>query len=209
MRAVADLRALPQSEPDTAVSEILGGSDAIAELRRAVLRAAPAPFNVVVEGESGSGKELVARALHRLGPRRNRPLCALNCAALSDTLLESELFGHVKGAFTGALQSRIGRFELAHGGTIFLDEVGELPPDIQVKLLRALQEQEFEPVGSNRTVRVDARVAAAGAESGEEHCGDDPCGAAVHGGQGNPESIQSSCSWSHVCMLWGGAGDGM
>jgi len=116
---------------------------------------------VLVVGETGTGKELVARALHARSPRRARPLVKVNCGAISAGLVESELFGHSKGAFTGALQQRIGRFQLADGGSLFLDEVGELPLDTQVKLLRALQEQEFEPVGSNQTVRVDVRVIAA------------------------------------------------
>ncbi len=141
--------------------EIVGSSPALLATLRRVEQVAPTDTSVLVLGETGTGKELIARAIHNRSTRRDRPLVKVNCSAISAGLVESELFGHVKGAFTGALERRVGRFELADGGTIFLDEIGELPLETQVKLLRVLQEQEFEPVGSSRSVRVDVRVIAA------------------------------------------------
>jgi len=141
--------------------EMVGNSPALLTVLRRVEQVAATDSTVLVSGETGTGKELIARAIHSRSSRTARALVKVNCAAISAGLVESELFGHVKGAFTGAIERRVGRFELADGGTIFLDEVGELPLDTQVKLLRVLQEQEFEPVGSNRTVRVDVRVIAA------------------------------------------------
>ena len=138
--------------------EIVGSSPALLALLRQVNQVAPTDSSVLIYGETGTGKELIARAIHDRSNRKDRPLVKVNCSAISAGLVESELFGHVKGAFTGAFERRIGRFELADGGTIFLDEVGELPLDTQVKLLRVLQEREFEPVGSNRSVRVDVRI---------------------------------------------------
>jgi formate hydrogenlyase transcriptional activator len=141
--------------------EMVGSSPALLDVLRRVESVAPTDLSVLVYGETGTGKELIARAIHDRSARRDRPLVKVNCSAIPTGLVESELFGHVKGAFTGALERRIGRFELANHGTLFLDEVGELPPEVQVKLLRVLQEQEFEPVGSSRTLRVDVRVIAA------------------------------------------------
>ena len=138
--------------------EIVGDSPPLLALLRRVDQVAPTDSTVLIYGETGTGKELIARAIHNRSNRKDRPLVKVNCSAISAGLVESELFGHVKGAFTGAFERRIGRFELANGGTIFLDEVGELPLDTQVKLLRVLQEREFEPVGSNRSVRVDVRI---------------------------------------------------
>jgi formate hydrogenlyase transcriptional activator len=131
--------------------EILGNSPELLKLLDRVESAAPTDANILIIGETGSGKELIARAIHRRSVRKNGPLVTVNCGAIPSGLVESELFGHVKGAFTSASERRIGRFELANNGTLFLDEVGELPLETQVKLLRVLQEQEFEPVGSNRT----------------------------------------------------------
>jgi len=141
--------------------ELVGSSPALLAILRQVEQVAPTDTSVLILGETGTGKELIARALHNRSTRRDRPLVKVNCAAISAGLVESELFGHVKGAFTGALDRRVGRFELADGGTIFLDEIGELPLETQVKLLRVLQEQEFEPVGSSKSVRVNVRVIAA------------------------------------------------
>src|SRR5438309_6969234 len=138
--------------------ELVGSSSTLLAALRKVDRVAATNTSVLILGETGTGKELIARALHNRGARRDRPLVKVNCSAISAGLVESELFGHVKGAFTGAVERRVGRFELADGGTIFLDEVGELPLETQVKLLRVLQEQEFEPVGSSRSIRVDVRV---------------------------------------------------
>jgi PAS domain S-box-containing protein len=141
--------------------EIVGRSPVLLEALQRVEAVAPTDSTVLIMGESGCGKELIARAIHSRSRRNHRPLVKLNCGAIPTGLVESELFGHVRGAFTGALEKRVGRFELADGGTLFLDEVGELPLDVQVKLLRVLQEREFEPLGSSRTVRVNVRIVAA------------------------------------------------
>jgi formate hydrogenlyase transcriptional activator len=141
--------------------EIVGNDARLRETLKMVGQIAAADSTVLILGETGTGKELIARAIHDRSPRRARPLVKVNCGAISAGLVESELFGHVRGAFTGALQNRDGRFKLADGGTIFLDEVGELPMETQVKLLRVLQEQEFDPIGSSKTIKVDVRVVAA------------------------------------------------
>ena len=140
---------------------IVGNSPAVAKLIQQIAMVAPTGANVLISGESGTGKELIARAIHAGSGRSDRPLIRVNCAAIPRDLFESEFFGHVKGAFTGAMQDRPGRFELAHGGTLFLDEVGEIPLELQSKLLRVLQDQQFERVGDNRTREVDVRVIAA------------------------------------------------
>src|SRR5213594_2357766 len=140
---------------------IIGESPAVQEVLVKLEQMAPANATVLIEGESGTGKELVARAIHDLSPRRGKPFIAVNCAAIPDTLLESELFGHEKGAFTGAAERRLGRFELADGGTIFLDEVGEMAPVTQVKLLRVLEDRTFFRVGGTHPIKVDVRVIAA------------------------------------------------
>jgi DNA-binding NtrC family response regulator len=150
----------PDRRADT-MPEILGRSPAMADLRHTIARAAPTAFPVLIEGESGTGKELVARALHRLSPRRSRGLAPVNCAAFGDDLLEAELFGHARGAFTGAVGARVGLFEEVHGGTLFLDEVGELSARAQAKILRALQEREIRRVGENAPRPVDVRLVAA------------------------------------------------
>ena len=143
------------------IEGIIGESGAMLEVLSIVRRVAPSEATVLIRGESGTGKELIAKAIHFGSPRARGPLVKVNCAALPEALLESELFGHEKGAFTGALTSRQGRFELANGGTIFLDEIGDLPLHLQAKLLRVLQEREFEKVGSSRPIRVNVRIMAA------------------------------------------------
>jgi formate hydrogenlyase transcriptional activator len=140
---------------------IIGNSRALRSVLQQVDLVAPTGSTVLIQGETGTGKELIARAIHELSPRRNAPFVTLNCAAVPATLLESELFGHERGAFTGATMQRIGRFEMANGGTLFLDEIGDMALDLQVKLLRVLQEQEFERLGGTRTTRVNVRVVAA------------------------------------------------
>src|SRR3954470_1326783 len=140
---------------------VVGSCPAMQEVYKAIGRVADQTFRVLITGESGTGKELVARAIYQHGPRARAPFLAINCAAIPEQLLESELFGHEKGAFTGADRRRIGKFEQCHGGTLFLDEVGDMPPALQAKLLRLLQEQAFERVGGNETIRTDVRLIAA------------------------------------------------
>jgi formate hydrogenlyase transcriptional activator len=166
---VQDLRDRERSEsieePDVELTEdfaeIVGDSAALKRVQRQVELVAPTDATVLILGETGTGKELIARAIHRMSPRRHLPFITLNCAAIPTGLLESELFGYERGAFTGALQQKIGRFEMAHRGTLFLDEVGDIPLDIQPKLLRALQEKSFERLGGTKTIPIDVRLIAA------------------------------------------------
>jgi two-component system NtrC family response regulator len=159
-RPARSLRALREGATDR-LCELVGRSEPMQRLFRVIERAAESDATVLITGESGTGKELIARAIHQLGRRREGPFLAVNCAALSEQLLESELFGHERGAFTGAHKTKIGRLEQAHGGTMFLDEVAEMSPAVQTKLLRALAERSFERVGGLETIRVDLRVIAA------------------------------------------------
>ncbi len=140
---------------------LIGESKAFLRVRSFIEKVAPSTSTVLIEGESGTGKEVAAHAIHAAGPRAHRPFIKLSCASLPESLLEAELFGYEKGAFTGASQRRAGRFEIAHGGTLFLDEITEIPPSVQVKLLRVLQEGEFERLGSNATIKTDVRIIAA------------------------------------------------
>jgi two-component system, NtrC family, response regulator HydG len=165
-RDVTKLRARTEAlEQDAGLGkgfeDIVGRSEAMAKTLAAVRKVAATDTTVLVTGESGTGKELVARAIHELSGRKNGPFITVHCAALAETLLESELFGHEKGSFTGAIKKKLGRFELADGGTIFLDEIGEISQSIQTKLLRVLQEREFQRVGGEETLKVDVRVVSA------------------------------------------------
>ena len=152
---------LDDQESGPPIPGIIGSGAAMAEVYRVIRLVAPSSASVLILGETGTGKELVATAVHRLSQRTSGPLVKVNCGALTESLLESELFGHVAGSFTGAIKNRAGRFEAAHGGTIFLDEVDSTSRKLQVKLLRVLQEREFERVGDTQTIRVDTRVIAA------------------------------------------------
>jgi formate hydrogenlyase transcriptional activator len=159
--AVATLGSVDQDRNPRRFEQIIGNSPALESVLEQVERVAPTDSTVLIQGETGTGKELIARAIHNLSVRCGRPFIKLNCAAIPFDLLESELFGHERGAFTGAIAQKIGRFELADKGTLFLDEVGDIPPGLQPKLLRVLQEQEFERLGSARTHQVDVRLVAA------------------------------------------------
>jgi len=150
-----------KDERESASHGIIGTSRLLTSVMEQIGVVAPTDSTVLIQGETGTGKELVAEALHNSSPRRNGPFIKLNCAAIPAGLIESELFGHERGAFTGALNQRIGRFEMANGGTLFLDEIGDLALDLQVKLLRVLQEQEFERLGGTRSIRVNVRLIAA------------------------------------------------
>jgi len=156
-----NIRLKQQLRTNYRFDKIVGSSGRMQELFKVIERAADSRATVLIRGESGTGKELIARALHYNSARTSKPFIAVSCAALSETLLESELFGHEKNAFTGAAAQKPGRFELAHQGTLFLDEVAEIPPTLQVKLLRVLQEREFERVGGTKTIKVDVRLVAA------------------------------------------------
>ena len=161
MGAVARFGSADQDASPRRFEQIIGSSPALESVLEQVERVAPTDSTVLIQGETGTGKELIARAVHNLSARCGRPFIKLNCAAIPFDLLESELFGHERGAFTGAIAQKIGRFELADKGTLFLDEVGDIPPGLQPKLLRVLQEQEFERLGSTRTHQVDVRLVAA------------------------------------------------
>jgi formate hydrogenlyase transcriptional activator len=161
LAAVARFESADQNVNPRRFEQIIGSSPALEAVLEQVERVAPTDSTVLVQGETGTGKELIARAIHNLSSRCGRPFVKLNCAAIPFDLLESELFGHEKGAFTGAIAQKIGRFELADKGTLFLDEVGDIPLALQPKLLRVLQEQEFERLGSGRTHQVDVRLVAA------------------------------------------------
>jgi len=151
---------LTHEESDESGYELLGRSPAMEQVRQLIRKVARTQATVLIQGESGTGKELVARAIYRQSPRNNAPFIRVNCAAIPENLIESEFFGHEKGSFTGAMNKREGRFELAHGGTILLDEISEISPQVQAKLLRVLQERELERVGGSRTIKVDVRVLA-------------------------------------------------
>ena len=189
-----------QLETKFGMDNIVGESSAMKEVFEVVQQVAPARTTVLLLGESGTGKELIARAIHQLSPRNCQPMVTVHCAALSAALLESELFGHEKGAFTGAHERRIGRIEQAQGGTLFLDEIGEIDPTIQVKLLRFLGERTFERVGSNKTLTADVRLIAATNKNLEElvKTGQIPRRPLLSPqGHGNPSAASARTRWRH------------
>ena len=159
-------------QPVVTLPEMVGASETMQELARLIRLVAPRSTTVLIEGETGTGKEVVAKAIHRLSERAGKPFVVLNCAAIPESLLEAELFGHTRGAFTGAVQSRTGRIEAAHGGTLFLDEIGEMPLALQAKMLRFLEYGELQRVGDNETMRVDVRVIAATHQPLEQRAGE-------------------------------------
>jgi DNA-binding NtrC family response regulator len=159
-RQLVKVNSLLSDDPEDEEAVLVGRSAAMTRLRQLIDRVAPTDATVLVTGESGTGKEMISREFYRRSPRRGQPFIKVNCAAVSQTLIESEFFGHERGAFTGATERREGRFELAHGGTLLLDEVSEIPPALQAKLLRVLQEREFERVGGTRTIKVNVRIIA-------------------------------------------------
>src|ERR1700722_1528707 len=161
MATAATTMFTPRREFPRTENELIGSSSGMRRALSEVRMVAPTDSAVLIQGETGTGKELIARAVHDQSSRRRAPFVTLNCAAIPSGLLESELFGHERGAYTGALNSAIGRFQMAHQGTLFLDEIGDMPVELQPKLLRVLQEQEFEKLGSTRTIRVDVRIVAA------------------------------------------------
>src|SRR4051794_9320925 len=161
VESVSNGRSNGQDSAEHRFEQIIGNSPALESVLAAVEQVAPTYSTVLVLGETGTGKELIARAIHNISPRCGRPFIKLNCAAIPFDLLESELFGHEKGAFTGAIAQKLGRFEMANTGTLFLDEIGDIPLALQPKLLRVLQEQEFERLGSGRTHRINVRLVAA------------------------------------------------
>jgi formate hydrogenlyase transcriptional activator len=161
MATLATTMPTHRREPSRSENQLIGSSLAMRRAMESVRMVAPTDSAVLIQGETGTGKELIARSVHDQSARRHEPFVTLNCAAIPSGLLESELFGHERGAYTGALNSAVGRFQMAHQGTLFLDEIGDMPLELQPKLLRVLQEQEFERLGSTRTIRVDVRIVAA------------------------------------------------
>src|ERR1700735_888817 len=161
MAALAMVRCAERGGESARLQQIVGNSPALESVLEQVQLVGPTDSTVLILGETGTGKELIARAVHSASPRCGRPFVKLNCAAIPAELLESELFGHERGAFTGAVTQRLGRFEAANGGTLFLDEIGDMPLALQMKMLRVLQEQEFERLGSSITRRADVRIVAA------------------------------------------------